>query len=313
MNPELSLIVSVPQLPVFQPALAPAALAQIEAALSACALIGKVTNRAENDTAVTAMKSLKSLSLSLERERKALKEPYIEAGRAIDRVVAKARKELDHRNGEIECLVKDFILLEQQRIREEQEAQERELARIEDEKQAALAKIAAEAAEAERKAREAAEAERLRIQAEREAAEKLAREATNKKQREAAEAARIEAERWSEAARIKAERRSEAAAKIAADQAARITESADAQTALESKPIEITRTAGQTVRKQWVVKQINDLQLLRARPDLARKIEWDMVAIKEILSAGGKLPGVTAMEDLRVTTRTNGRQAVIDV
>ena len=138
MNTELSLIVSVPQLPVFQPALAPAALAQIESALSACALIGKVTNRAENDIAVTAMKSLKTLSLGLERERKALKEPYIEAGRAIDRVVAKAREELDHRNGEIECLVKDFVLLEQQRIREEQEAQERELARIEAEKQAAL-------------------------------------------------------------------------------------------------------------------------------------------------------------------------------
>ena len=42
---------------------------------------------------------------------------------------------------------------------------------------------------------------------------------------------------------------------------------------------------------------------MKARPDLVRKIEWDMVAIKQLLDQGVKLPGVTAEEDLRIGVR----------
>ena len=100
-----------------------AANEQKEMALFKSALIGKVTNATENTAAVEAMKGLKSLSLTFERERKALKEPLLEAGRQLDRAVNLEREELERELGRVECLVKDFVLEEQRRVREEQEAQ----------------------------------------------------------------------------------------------------------------------------------------------------------------------------------------------
>jgi len=263
---------------------------QKEMALFKSALIGKVTNSAENNSAVDAMKALRSLSLAFERDRKKLKEPLLEAGRQLDRAVNVEREELDRELGRIELLVKDFTLLEQRRVREEQEAQQRELERIEREKQAELDRIAREQAEAERKARE-----------EREAADRAAREATNAKEREAAAKAHAEAAENERIAREKAE-----SAKRQAQ------EEADRLARAEAKPIEVTRASGQSNRKTWNIKQINDFQLIKSRPDLVRKIEWDMVAIKEILNAGGKLPGVIAEEDLKVSVRGKA-QPVIEI
>lgn len=261
-------IVNAPALPVFKPELNAAAIEEKEHALSIAALIGKVTNKAQNDAAVDAMRRLKNLSNAIERQRKEVTEPFIEAQRALKRMVDAHREELDRENGRLECLVKDFTIAEQRRIREEQEAQERELRRIEAEKQAELKRIADEQA---RLAREA-------------------QAATDAAAKQAAEA---------EQARLAAE-------------AARVTELADHRAALESRPVEITKASGQVIRKQWVIQQINDLQLMRARPDLIRKVEWDMVAIKEILNSGQKLPGVCAVEDLRIGTR-GGSMKAIDV
>lgn len=292
MSNELSLI-KADQAVAPKFALTPEAVQQKESALSLSALIGKVSNAAENDAAVKAMKALKGLSLTFERQRKALKEPLLEAGRQLDRAVNTERDDLERELGRLECLCKDFALEEQRRVREEQEAQQRELERIEREKQAELERIAREQAEKERAAREAAEA-----------AAKAAAEATNKKQREAAEKAAAEAKRQAEeAAKSAAQAESEKQ---------RIQDEADRQARAEAKPIAVTRAAGQSNRKQWVIKQINDLQLMRARPDLIRKVEWDMVAIKELLNSGIKLPGVVAEEDLRVSVRGNS-QPVIEV
>jgi Tfp pilus assembly protein FimV len=256
---------------------------QKEQALFKSALIGKVTNATENNSAVDAMKALKTLSLAFERERKKLKEPLLEAGRQLDRAVNLEREELDRELGRIENLVKDFTLAEQRRVREEQEAQQRELERIEREKQAELKRIADEQAAAERKARE-----------EREAAERAAREATNAKQREAAAKAQAEAAEKERIAREQAA----AASRQAQEEAERLARA-------ESKPIEVTKAFGQSNRKTWNIKQINDHLLYRARPDLVRRFEWDLVAIKEILNSGGKLPGVIAEEDLKVSVRGN--------
>lgn len=249
------------------------ARAQKEAVLADVALIGRVTNQRENDAATDAMKRLKALSSQFERERKAITEPLLEAQRELKRVVDVERDELDRECGRIECLVKDFALAEQRRIREEQEAQRRELERIEREKQAELKRIAEEQ-------------------------EKLEREA--KAARDAAE---------SEAIRLEAEKRiAELAAK-----SQQVQEAADLAARIESKPVEITRSFGQQTRKVWVIKQINDFQLMKARPDLVRKIEWDIVAIKEILNSGQSLPGVVAEEDLRVGVRGKASQPLIEV
>jgi len=293
MSKELSLITSrtAAILPVF--ALTTEAVKQKEQALATSALIGRVTNAAENKTAIEAMKDLKALSLQFERERKELTEPLLEAQRALKRAVDTERDELERELGRLECLAKDFALAEQRRIREEQEAQQRELERIEREKQAELKRIADEQARIEREAREA-----------REAAERQAREATNAKARAEAEKARLAAEEQAKAA--------QAAAAQAAALTQTITENAELKARIESKPVETQRAYGQANRKVWNIKQINDLQLMRSRPDLIRKVEWDMVAIKQILNEGGTLPGVIAEEDLKIGVRSQ-KQFTVDV
>ena len=180
------ILIGAPILPAFQPNLSPEAIAEKENALASSALIGKVTNRAENDAANNARKALKEVSSAIDKARKKLTEPFVEAQRALIRAAEPHIDELNQEDARLQLLIKDFTLAEQKRIREEQEAQARELARIEAERQAELLRIAREQA-----AKEAA-LERERLEAERkereaaEAIERQAREATNKKQREAA-------------------------------------------------------------------------------------------------------------------------------
>jgi len=306
---ESLIIMPLEKLPVAQ--IAPIAIHLRDEALASSALIGKVENAEQNNKCSAARKQIKGLLSLFESQRKKLKEPILEAGRYLDRIVATESEDLKREDGRLENLEKDFIRAELRRKSEEEELQRKELARIEAEKQAELLRIAREQAAREEEARRvAAEAERIASE-EREAAEKLAREATNKKQREAAEAARIEAEKRAEAARIEAERIAELAAETARQQAQLAVERAETATYVESRPVEITRAKGQSVRKEWVIEQINDFQLMKARPDLVRKVEWDMVGLKQALAAGEKLPGVRAREDISIGTRAG--KALIEV
>lgn len=272
-------------------AIKPEVLQMRDEALSASALIGKVETAAQNEQSVGARKRIKSILSLFETGRKKLKEPILEAGRQLDRVVQTEREELEREDGRLENLEKDFIRAELRRKSEEEELQRKELARIEAEKQAELQRIADEQAAAQRKAQEAA-AE----------AQRLAAEATNKKEREAAYAAGIEAQRIASAA-----------AETARQQTQLATEHAAAASFVESKPVEISRARGQSVKKVWVIDQINDFQLMKARPDLVRKIEWDMVGIKQALADGVNLPGITAHEDIGVGNRGGKVAALIEV
>ena len=310
MNAETSLIIA-PAAFSYPVSLHPNAHAAKELALSSSALIGKVTNRAENDACVASKKQIKTILLTIERQRKTLKEPIIEAGRTLDRACEAFKLELDQELGRLEELEKEFLREEARRVEEERRRQQEELERIERERQAELRRIEQERLAAERKAREEVEA---KARAEREAAAQLAREATNKAQREAAEKARIEAEARAESARQQAAIDAEAA-RVAAEKAAQaVQECADVAAHIESRHIPETRASGQVVRKVWVIDQINDFQLMKARPDLVRKIEWDMVNLKAALeSSGGKLPGVTAHEDIKAGTRQGKQPLTLDV
>lgn len=287
------LIIGAPSIPAFQPTLSAEALAEKETALAKSALIGKVTNRAENDAANNARKALREVSGALDRQRKKLTDPWVEAQRLLIRTVEPHIDELKQEDARLELLVKDFTLAEQRRVREEQEAQQRELQRIEEARQAELRRIQQEQERKDREAREAAER-----------AERAAAEAKNKKEREDAQRQAREADRK----RLEAE----SAARLAQQQAALVNERADLQSRIESKPVEITRAAGQVVKKVWKISQINDFQLMKARPDLVREIKWDRVAITDALNRGEKLPGVTAEEDITVSTRGKA-QRVIEV
>jgi len=292
MNLEVA-ILGAPALAVSPIEMSPATIAAKENALASSALIGKVTNRAQNDSAVEAMRQLKGISNAVERRRKQITEPFVEFQRAIKRTSDEFREDLDREAGRLELLIKDFVLVERRRIEAEQEAQRRELERIERERQEELKRIADEQARVEREAHEAQEA-----------AQHAAQEAASAQQREAAQVALAAAEKQRLAA--------EATAQQAAQQSQTINDAADHKAYIESKPVEITRATGQITRKVWKISRIEDFPLLKARPDLVRKIEWDRMAITEALNAGQKLPGVTAEEDIKIGTRGRGGK-LIDV
>jgi len=288
-NPENSIIVaSRRDLPTF--AVSPVALQARDEALTKAALIGKVENAAQNKTAVDAQMELKRIATSFEKQRKILKEPILEVGRQLDRIVAKETADVEKEIGRLSQLTSEFQLAEQRRIREEQEVQRRELERIEREKQAELARIAAEQLAKERAAKEAAEA-----------AARATMEATSKKQREAAMKASLEAERL--------DREAQAAQAAAAAESQRISEAAAASTMAEAKPITATRVAGQVVKTDWKIEVINPWELAKFHPDCV-KIEPLLTPIKQALNAGITVKGIRAEKITTATVRPSGQFAI---
>lgn len=280
-----------PQLPVFQ--ISPAALAVRDHALAGASLIGKVENAEQNTNAVRAHVELKRICQAFERQRKTLKEPLLEAGRQLDRVIGKELLEVNKEVGRIENMTSNFQVLEQRRMREEAELQARELARIEAEKQAELARVAREQFEAERKAREASQA-----------AAALAAAATNKTQRAAAEQAAQEA-------RIAANEAAKSAA-LAEDETRRIQESAQAAALVESKPITATKSFGQVVKSDWEITVTNPYELAKFHPDCVR-IEPLLQPIKQALNAGITVKGISARKVIKTNVRIGNSSALIDV
>lgn len=287
MSDQAIILADKPTLPVFQ--ITESALAIRDEALSNAALIGRVENADQNKRAVEAHVFLKRVLSSFEKARKQLKEPIIEAGRQLDRAVSKELLEIEKEIGRIENLTRDFQMAEARRIREEQEAQARELARIEAVKQAEIQRIARAQAEAERAARESALA-----------AAKLASEAKNKAEREAAEVARLAAEKSSK----------EAAEKAAA-QMQIASEKATAATIAEAKPITATRAYGQVVKTDWEIVVTNPYELAKFHPDCV-KIEPLMMPIKQALNAGISVKGVKAEKITKTSVRA-GTSPLIDV
>ena len=292
MNTDTQLVTGGFQFTPF--AVLPDVLKARDEVLAECALFGKVETPAQNEKSSAIRKKIRSLLTLFESQRKKLKEPILDAGRQLDRLVETERMELQKEDARLENLEKDFIRAELRRKAEEEELQRQELARIEAAKQAELKRIADEQAAAERRAREAAlEAERL------------ASEAKNKKQREAAEAARLEAER--------ATRLAQEAAETARQQTQLAMERAEAATFVESRPVEISRAKGQAVLKKWRIERIDSFVLAKARPDLVRKIEFDMITINQELMAGVKLPGIFAVKDISISQRGGKTPSLIEV
>ena len=280
----------VPQVALPAVTVSQVAIESKDRVLGASALIASVKTADDNRKCFEARRAIEGLSRELEKERKKVTDPINDWLRQFKATVDTQRQELEQESGRLAQLEKDFNLAEQRRVFEEQEAQRRELERIERERQAELQRIRDEKIAAEFKAKMAAKE-----------AERLAMEATNKKQREAAEKARLEAE--AQAAE---------AASVALAQTQRVEEVAAQQAYIEAAPVEQVRAKGQTVREVWVIDQINDFQLLKARPDLVRSIEWDKLGINAALESGQTLPGVKAHKD----TRMGGRgkiQPVINV
>lgn len=124
----------------------------------------------------------------------------------------------------------------------------------------------------------------------------------------AAEAARAQA-----ASDLERERM-EALAKAKSDaDADAIQQEYNERAAIEATPPpEPVRAEGQRVTTDWEITRLSEHVLAKARPDLVRKIEFDMRAVKSELQRGVKLPGVEAREVVKSGVITRA-QHLIDV
>lgn len=314
-NPETSLIIaSQRSLPTFECNVW--AKEAKTKALEKAALIGRVTDRDSKIIAVRAQQELKGLINLFEKARIELKEPILQAGRALDGLVASEKLALEQEFGRVSNVVKEFDDAERRRVLEEERLQREELARIEREKQAELERIAREQREREEAARKAQEEADRKVREAQEAAAKAVRDATNKKEREAAAKILAEAAEKEKAAAIERERqeailRDQASA--AAAQTAAIEEKAGDAAYCASRPVEITKVAGQRQTSDWEITKINDWALAKGRPDLVRKIEFDLRAVKDELKRGVTLPGVEAREVFKSDVRVGRQPEAINV
>lgn len=110
-----------------------------ETALTAAALIGKVTNANEQAEAVTAQREIQQVLSQVEKARRACKEPVLEYGRKIDDAAKRFKEDLDAEMLRISRMVGDFQQLEQAKERAALAARNEELSRLEREKAAAVA------------------------------------------------------------------------------------------------------------------------------------------------------------------------------
>ena len=281
--------------PRFTPApvqVSPAILADIEDALATEALLGKVTNSDENQRAVDAQAKQKAVLKKIEDARKAIKEPFLEMGRAIDAKAAELSEELKKECGRLYSLTVPWGIQERRRLQEEAEAQQRELERIEREKQEAIRKAQEEQERIEREAREATQR-----------AEQAARDATNQKQRD-------EAARLAEQARAQAAQAAQSAIEVAAV-VEKVEERAGTAAYLSSRPIVADTAKGQKLAQDWEITVTDPYLLAKFHPS-AVKITPLLGAIKEMLREGIKVNGITAVKTVNTAVRAKRERPAIE-
>lgn len=313
-NPETSLIIaSTRQLPVFEFNIA--AKEAKARALEKSALIARVTDHDSKVLAVRAQEELKRQINAIEKARKELKEPILDAGRKLDGLCAMESLELQKEFGRVSNAVKDFDDGERRRIAEEERLQREELARIEREKQAELARIAAEQAAREAEAKRIQdEADRIALEA-KFAAESMANAARNKKEAAIAEAHRQEALKLQAEANQERERQAEAMRQHVANAAAAsaaVHEQAAAAAYVESRPIEMTRVEGQVTKTDWEITVLNPWELAKYHPDCV-KIEPLLTPIKAALNEGRTVKGIRAEKVIKAGVRVGKDRNLIEV
>jgi hypothetical protein len=117
----------------------PSAYERKESSLAASALIGRVSNSAEQETAVSAQIEIKRLLDLVEMARVECKRPILDFGRKIDDAAKTFVHELKKEQLRIGTLIGDFQTLEQARVRAAEAARLKELNEIERQRQEQIA------------------------------------------------------------------------------------------------------------------------------------------------------------------------------
>lgn len=119
----------------------PEAVAMKEAALEVAALIGRVACAEEQQAAVDAQKKLHAFLKLVETSRLMLKQPLLEACRAVDEAPKQFRMEVAAEELRIVELIESFQALEMAKVRAAQAAENTRLTALERERSAALAAV----------------------------------------------------------------------------------------------------------------------------------------------------------------------------
>lgn len=247
-------------------------------ALEKAALVGKVSNPAEQETACEAQKDLTSLLNLVEKARKAAKDPVLNFGRVIDATAASFVEDIKTEQLRIAGLVGDYQALEAAKVRAAEQARLAEERRIQEERrQAELAAI--RAAEAERRKLDEAQREIQRQQA----------EAKNKREAELLAQQQAEIDRQRALAEAKSHEELDQINEAASNAAATLAE----------KPrYEAPKVQGQRVSEEWVI-EVTDIWLLAKSHPTCVKLEALKSEIKGLLNAGVKVAGVRASREVR--------------
>ena len=253
-----------------------------------------ITTVDKRDEAVEAQRALKEVALSVEKARQEAKEPFFQMGKRIDLAAKTFVAEVETELTRITRAVGNYEQVQLAKQRAAEAAR-----RLEEEK-------ARQYAEAEqRRVREEAEAQRRELDRQTVEAARAAQAAANAEERKRAEALQVQIDAQKAKAEAETMDRLEQIDERTCDQIAAIAPAIEAP----------SRATGQRIEEIAVIDSIDAFILLKARPDLVRKIEWDQVQLKSellALGAGEQIKGVKWHKEVKSTT-TSRRNSVINV
>lgn len=292
------------------PSLAPEAEQLKVAALESAALVAVVRSPQEKAPAIYAQMKLASILKAVEKARKEVKEPYLEACRLIDGTAKKFCLDLEWEQIRLGKIVGDYDMEQLAIARRAEAARQEELRRIAEQEAAEKRRIEAEARAAEearqaeaRKQEEARQAEERRIAAER----AQAKNAAERKRLDSERAALIEKQKVQEAEFAK-QRESERINRQA--QLKRLQELL-AQAAEAVGPEKgMAKSAGQVVKPVWKFEVVNIGLLYKMHPGLVT-LTVNTAEINQCLAQGVRdIKGLRIWEEVKSTVRTSGQQAI---
>ena len=262
-----------------------------EQALSVGALVGKVTNADEQNSAVAAQTELQKILSIAEKARKACKAPVLDFGRKIDAAADKFIEELKAEMLRISMLVGNFQQLEQAKARAAEQAQRLEAEKIERERLAELRRIA-----------DAEAQERLKLQQAELEQQRQAAAARNKQERQEAEKLRLELERQ------------KAAAAATSHDALDAVQEHFNQKAAENaaQTFEPVRAEGQRVAADWEITVTDIHKLYRAHANCV-ELKPRLSEIKSLLKMGVTVAGIIAKPIVKAGVRLGAERPAIDV
>jgi hypothetical protein len=265
------------------------AIALREAALDKAAMIGRVSNAAENEIAVAVQAELNQVARLAEKSRVAEKAASIKYGRAVDAETRNFLEPLEGPELRIRNMVCEFQETEAAKAREAEAKKQEEIARLERERLAKEAEVRAEAA----KKQKAIDDEQAAITA-------AANKATTEKQKAKAAEAQLLLDQHK--GRVEAAGQ-EAIAQINDAHQMRI---------LTLPTVEAARAKGQVVSTDWEIEVFDVAALARAHW-LCVTVTPRLSEIKNLLNQGLQVAGVRARKVQKSSTRSGKQPAAIVV